>query len=117
MGHADHGPFMDLATHGAGWWWWLLFFAFNWTIAAAYFRIPIRMAEQRRRGERRAESLLFEMFIAACGLHHLMMPVLMLFSNGLWALFVMLCLDAAVAGISWMASSALAAHGARGDDG
>ncbi len=82
--------------HGQGLSWWVAFFVANWVTAAAYFAIPLRMAWQRKQGTRRAESLLFEMFVAACGLHHFVMPLGMLFNLMVLQLYV----DFAMAGVS-----------------
>jgi formate/nitrite transporter FocA (FNT family) len=79
MEHAQTLFGLPIMTHGRSLSFWVSMTAANWITAGAYFSIPIRMRLQRLRGQREAESLLYEAFIFACGFVHLIMPPTMLF--------------------------------------
>jgi hypothetical protein len=81
--------------------WWIAYFSANWLTALSYFIIAIRMFRQRMRGQRGAESVLFELFVSSCGAHHLLMPVGMI----LGFLDPLLTMDWWMASISLLAAT------------
>ena len=98
---AQHLFGMPVMMHGMSWSWWAVFFIADWATFVAYYAIPFRMRWQRLRGQRLAsESVLYEAFIFACGTHHLIMPVAMLFG---W-MDIVLLVDIPMAVISVMAA-------------
>ena len=107
MAHADDKLFgVAVMLHGMPWSWWAVFFLADWATFVAYYAIPLRMRWQRLTGQRLAsESILYEAFIFACGTHHLLMPLAMLFG---WMDLILL-VDIPMAAISVMAAVLLPA--------